>query len=82
MASLASLPVEVFIDNILPLIPLRDIPSLTVTNSQFAVICSDDTFWKRKLKEDYNFSDVSSARTKGYKFLYKGVHKSKVYLWG
>ncbi|KAF8587910.1 RCC1/BLIP-II [Ramaria rubella] len=79
---LSDIPLEVLIDNLLPLIPLKDILSLTVTSKDYAKLCSDDTFWKRKLKEDYNFSDASSARTKGYKFLYKGVHNAKIYVWG
>lgn len=82
MPSLADIPVEVFIDNLLPVIPLKDILSLTVTSKDYAALCSDDTFWKRRLKEDYNFSDASSARTRGYKFLYKGVHNARVYVWG
>jgi SCF-associated factor 1 len=82
MPSVADIPLEIFIDNILPYLPLRDILTLTAVNKEFAILCSDDTFWKRKLKEDYNFSDVASARTKGYKFLYKGVHNTRTYVWG
>ena len=82
MPSLTDIPVEVFIDNILPLVPLKDILSLTSISKDFAALCNDDTFWKRKLKEDYNFSDIATARTRGYKFLYKGVHNAKTYVWG
>jgi SCF-associated factor 1 len=82
MPSLGDIPLEVLIDNLLPLVPLKDILSLTVTSKDLAALCADDTFWKRKLQKDYNFSDASSARTKGYKFLYKGVHNAKVYVWG
>ncbi|KIJ49163.1 hypothetical protein M422DRAFT_161543 [Sphaerobolus stellatus SS14] len=82
MPSLTDIPLEIFIDNILPLLPLNSIQSLTQVNKDFALLCSDDTFWKRKVKEDYNFSDIVTARTKGYKFLYKGIHNAKTYVWG
>lgn len=82
MPSLNDIPVELIVDNLLPLISLKDLLSLTVVNKAFSIACSDDTFWKRKVKEDYNFSDSSSARTKGYKFLYRGIHRSQAYVWG
>ena len=79
---LAELPLEVLIDNVLPLVALKDVLALASTCKGFAALCADDTFWKRKLARDYNFSDAASARTKGYKFLYKGVHNAQVYVWG
>lgn len=80
--SLAALPLEVILDNLLPLLPLAAVLALGATSSEYAAICADDTFWKRKLAEDYNFADASSARTRGYKFLYRGVHNAKLYVWG
>ena len=80
--SLADLPVELLIDNLLPLLPLKDVLALATTSTEYGAICSDDTFWKRKLQKDYNFADARSARTKGYKFLYRGVHRAKLYVWG
>lgn len=83
MPSLADIPLEVLIDNFLPYIPLASIAALSLTSKDLAALCSDDTFWKRKLQEDYNFSDASTARTSGgYKFLYRGFHRAKLYVWG
>ncbi|GJJ10996.1 hypothetical protein Clacol_005225 [Clathrus columnatus] len=82
MPSLTDIPVEIILDNLLPLFSLKDLLSLTLVNKDFSVVCGDDTFWKRKVNEDYNFPDASSARTKGYKFLYRGIHHSQVYIWG
>ncbi|KAF8514431.1 regulator of chromosome condensation 1/beta-lactamase-inhibitor protein II [Hysterangium stoloniferum] len=82
MTWLTDIPLEVLIDDLLPYVALESIPSLSATCKYLASVCDDDTFWKRKLKEDYNFSDSSNARTKGYKFLYRGVKNSTCYVWG
>lgn len=39
----------------------------------FAAVCSDDTFWKRKLESDFNFSSAGTARASGWKFIYRGL---------
>ena len=61
---LQDIPIEVFLDHLLPSIDLPDLLSLAQTNKFFAVLCADDTFWKLKLKDDYNFSNTD-ARNKG-----------------
>ena len=80
--SLTDLPVDVLLDNILPSIPISDILSLSSTNRFFSLLGSDDTFWKRKLQEDFNFTDPSTARTSGWKVIYKGLSHPRIYTWG
>ena len=82
MPSLTDIPIEVLLDNLLTLLSIKDLLSLTQVSRDFALLCSDDTFWKRKVEKDYNFSDIATARTKGYKFLYKGIRNAKTYVWG
>ena len=79
--NLQDIPVEVFLDHLLPTIPLRDLLSLATTNKFFALLCSDDTFWKLKLKDDLNYS-ITDARHKGFKLLYRGIRRPSVYVWG
>lgn len=43
----------------------------------FSVLCSDDTLWKRKLQSDFNFSGQGTARTSGWKFIYRGLSKPR-----
>jgi hypothetical protein len=81
-SSLSQIPVEVFLDNILPLCSVPDILSLGSTNRFFALVTSDDTFWKRKLDEDFNFPDADTARTTGWKFIYQGMRNPRVFVWG
>lgn len=64
----------------------------------FATVCNDDTFWKRRLQVDFNFTGAGTARTSGWKFIYKGLsqpqgmmhgpsyervtYSTPVYVWG
>lgn len=80
--TLADIPVELFLDNIFPLLQIPDLHSLGSTNKDFYKLTSDDTFWHRKIKADYNFSGSDTARTTGWKFIYKRLTNPKVYVWG
>ena len=80
--SLADLPVEVPIDNVLPAVDLADLGSLAAASKFMSVICADDTFWKRKCLEDFNFSGGETARRSGWKLLYRGLFRPKIFVWG
>ncbi|KIM90238.1 hypothetical protein PILCRDRAFT_811954 [Piloderma croceum F 1598] len=82
MPSLSDLPVDVLLDNLLPSIPVPDVLNLASTNRFFAILGADDTFWKRKLQDDFNFSGAGTARTSGWKVIYKGLSKPRIYTWG
>ena len=43
----------------------------------FSTICSDETFWKRRLESDFNFTNAETARTSGWKFIYRGLFKPR-----
>src|SRR5882724_10631863 len=79
MPSLSDLPVDVVLDNLLPAIPVSDVLNLTSTNRFFAILGADDTFWKRKLQDDFNFTGAGTARTSGWKVIYKGLSKPLIY---
>ncbi|KAF8315452.1 RCC1/BLIP-II, partial [Clavulina sp. PMI_390] len=80
-APIHSIPIEVFLDYLLPQIPITDLCNLACTDRFFASLCADDMFWKRKLKDDLNYSIVD-ARDKGFKLLYRGIRRPHVYVWG
>ena len=80
--TLTDLPVEVLIDNILPVVDLADLGSLAATNKSMAAICADDTFWKRKCLDDFNFHSGETARTSGWKVLYRGLFRPRIFVWG
>ena len=89
---LQELPVELFLDNLLPFVPVPDLLRLTCCNKVsitisllevvlpsfnnpqlFAALCTDDMLWKRKISEDFNFFGQGTARTSGWKFIYRGL---------
>ncbi|KAF5378889.1 hypothetical protein D9615_006986 [Tricholomella constricta] len=82
MSSIADLPIEVLLDNVLSFMQISDILRLGSTNQFFAAVCSDDTFWRRRLQSDFNFSGAGTARTSGWKFIYRGLFNPRVYVWG
>ncbi|KAI0078721.1 RCC1/BLIP-II [Panus rudis PR-1116 ss-1] len=82
MPSATDIPVEVWLDNILPNTPVADILRLGCTNRFFYLLTSDETFWHRKLEADYNFSGADTARTTGFKLLYKRLRNPKLFVWG
>jgi len=79
---IADIPVELLIDNILPFCEVKDVFSLGCTNKFFALITTDDMFWKRKLVVDYNFTGSDTARTSGWKFIYQRLRNPRVFVWG
>ncbi|KAF8202318.1 regulator of chromosome condensation 1/beta-lactamase-inhibitor protein II [Pholiota molesta] len=80
--NLTNLPIEVLLDNVLPFVPAPDLSQLAQCNKLFSVLCADETIWKRKVLEDFNFSGQGTARTSGWKFIYKGLFKPRVFVWG
>ncbi|KZS90777.1 RCC1/BLIP-II protein [Sistotremastrum niveocremeum HHB9708] len=82
MTRFLDLPVDLLLDNLIPLLRLPDLLSLTSTCKFFYVIGEDDIFWKRKLKEDYNFDGKGTARNSGWKFIYRGLRNPQIYVWG
>jgi SCF-associated factor 1 len=79
---ITDIPVEVFLDNLLPFAPVRDIRNFGSTNKFFAAICADETFWKIRCQEDFNFTSQETARQSGWKNLYRGLNHPKIFVWG
>jgi SCF-associated factor 1 len=82
MIHLADIPVEVFLDNLLPFAQVHDVLSLGSTNKFFAALCADETFWRRKCQEDFNFTSQETARQSGWKTLYRGLSYPRIFVWG
>ncbi|PVF97128.1 RCC1/BLIP-II protein [Serendipita vermifera] len=82
MSHLESLPQEILTDELLPLLPLKDLLSLFQVSKFFAGIGRDEVFWKRRLQQDFNFTNASNARSSGFKFLYSRLNDPKVFVWG
>ncbi|KZT10184.1 RCC1/BLIP-II [Laetiporus sulphureus 93-53] len=82
MVTLSDLPLELFLDNILPLLHIRDLLNFSCTSRHFYELASDETFWHGKIEQDFNFTGAETARNTGWKFLYKRFSRPRVYVWG
>lgn len=82
MPSLSDIPVDVLLDNLLPLVHVADLLHLSATSRFFAILGADETFWKRRLHNDFNFSGAGTARTTAWKTIYKGMSSPRIYTWG
>ncbi|TFK39864.1 regulator of chromosome condensation 1/beta-lactamase-inhibitor protein II [Crucibulum laeve] len=80
--TLSDMPIELLIDNLFPVMGTSDIVRLSSTDKYFSMICSDEMLWKRKLESDFNFTGTGTARTSGWKFIYRGLFKPRVFVWG
>jgi len=81
-AIIVDIPVNVFADNILPLCEVKDAISFCCIHRSFALIANDETFWKRKLAIDYNFTGSETGRTNGWKSLYRRFRNPRIFVWG
>jgi len=81
-AKITDIPVKVFTDNVLSSCETKDVISLGCANKFFALVATDEKFWKRKLAIDYNFTGSETARTSGWKFLYQRLRNPRVFVWG
>ncbi|EMD39127.1 hypothetical protein CERSUDRAFT_112811 [Gelatoporia subvermispora B] len=82
MPAITDLPVELFLDNILPLLPNADLIHFGATSRLFYQLASDETLWHRKLQQDFNFSGADTARRTGWKFLYSRLAHPRLHVWG
>lgn len=82
MPTLSDIPVDILLDNLLPVIDIPDLLNLSATSRFFAILAADETFWKRRLQDDFNFSGAGTARTSAWKIIYKGMSKPSIYTWG
>ena len=81
MSGILDLPVEIF-DQIFNNLIVRDLLSLGSTNRFVHSVVGDEIFWHRRVQEDFNFSGARTARTSGWKVIYKGLSSPKTYVWG
>lgn len=82
MLSLTQLPTELLLDEILPLLSIKDVAPLFRANRLLARLGQDELFWKRRLKDDFGFTNLSLGASYGYRFLYSRMYNPEIYVWG
>jgi len=81
-AIITDIPVKIFTDRILPFFKAKEALSLGCTNKFFALVTTDEAFWRQKVAADYNFTGSETARTSNWKTIYRGFRNPRVFVWG
>jgi len=79
---ITDIPVDVLIDNVLPFCEAEDVLSLGGTNKFFALVATDEAFWRQKLAVDYSFTGSETTRTSNWKTIYQRFRNPRVFVWG
>ena len=82
LARIMDIPARVFTKNILPFCEARDAISLGCTNKFFALITTDETFWKQKLAVDYSFTHLETPIMSSWKLFYRRFRNPRIFVWG
>lgn len=86
-SSIESVPLDILVDSIIPYLPLKSLVSLSQTCKSLNELInsptsSSDLIWRRLISRDLNFPVNNTARTTGWKNLYRKVSRPLFYLWG
>lgn len=81
-AGLLQLPYQLLVDAVLPLLDLRDLVRLRAVSQALRNTVDDEVVWRRRIVGDFQFPLLSSARTSGWKTLYRGLSDPELYTWG
>ncbi|EST07213.1 F-box domain protein [Kalmanozyma brasiliensis GHG001] len=76
------LPLPLVVDNLLPLLPNRDLATLRSVSRHAKTLVEDEVLWRRKVLSDFTFPPHASARMGGWFNLYCGLSSPRVYVWG
>ncbi|GMK59581.1 hypothetical protein CspeluHIS016_0801870 [Cutaneotrichosporon spelunceum] len=93
--SLLSLPPEVLLQALLPVLRLKDLLSISLVNKKLHSLANDPGLWRSKMQDDFSYSaanlGLAAPRSEGgrnardagwFKRVYLGLTKPHVYLWG
>lgn len=83
IAMLDRVPVDLILDSLLPLLPLRDLLSLASTcHSLQTLIHSTQSIWRTRVEVEYRFPATATGRVDGFKTLYRKLSRPQVWVWG
>ncbi|PWN34257.1 RCC1/BLIP-II [Meira miltonrushii] len=78
----SQLPYQLVLDTILPLLDIQTLIRLRAVSHAFKEAVDDNVVWRRRIRSDFRFPLQSSARTTGWKTIYRGLANPELYTWG
>ncbi|KAF7726336.1 hypothetical protein EC973_008916 [Apophysomyces ossiformis] len=76
------LPVDIFLEDILPSLDLVSLIELSYTSRFFHRLANDEHVWKKLVMTDFNIPYDAAFRSHGWKTLYSKLNDPIVYTWG
>lgn len=91
--SWADLSTDILLDHLLPLLPYPSITALSRTCRPLRAACEDESFWRGKIRRDFGVdvdaialelpsSNHSSSGDSQSRYLWLGLKRPRVYVWG
>lgn len=79
-----TLPQELLIDRLLPILSINDVFSLCRTCRSMSKLLEDGVFWMRRCEADFKFSTArfALACNYGWRRVYESLANPEVYAWG
>ncbi|OXM80887.1 SCF-associated factor 1 [Cryptococcus neoformans Bt63] len=83
--TLTDLPSEVILEQLLPLLPLKDVLRLSQVNHQLHSLTLDPSYWRHKTTSDFAFSPSSHPPFPSpdwWRRVYFGLLQPRAFVWG
>ncbi|KAL8283696.1 hypothetical protein RQP46_005491 [Phenoliferia psychrophenolica] len=83
--TLSSLPLDVLVDSLLPLLPTASLNSLAQTSREWQTLIqgpNGEAVWRAKAVQDFHFPVLSTGRRRGWRELFRRLLKQSCYVWG
>ena len=78
-----SIPPDILLTQLLPLLPISDLVSLSRTSKAYYTLCDSPSLWRRLLQSTFNTPLAAPTSDTGfYKRAYVGMSNSRAYAWG
>ncbi|KAL1917599.1 uncharacterized protein VTP21DRAFT_3992 [Calcarisporiella thermophila] len=79
---ITDLPEEILVDNIFAYLSNSSLAAAAQSCKFFARLIEDESIWKHKCLNEFNFPDLVTFRQLGWRTLYRRLRHPRVYTWG
>jgi len=81
MTSIVSLPSDIIIDNIFPLLSVKEFLNFSATCKAFHALAYDEVYWRKLTTSTFRLP-AQPLREKGWRELYKNLSSATLFTWG
>lgn len=81
-SGILALPYQLLIDGILGKLDVQSLVQVRATCRTLRLAVDDDIIWRRRILADFRFPVRSTARTSGWRTLYRALADPEMFTWG